>query len=257
MFRKGVFPYEYMDNWQKVNETTLAEIEEFYSNLNIKDITDADYMHEKRVCKDFELKNLDEYYDLYLKSDTLFLADVFENFRNMCTKVYELDPANFFSAPGLAWQAAFKMTEVKLALLTDIDMLLMVGKGIGGGICHAIHRYAKANNKYMKDFDKNKETLHLKYWGVNNLHGWTMSQKLLVRIFEWIEGNSPSNEDFKKSYDEEVDEGYFLQVGVQYPEKLHQLHNNLSFLPERMKLGKIEKFLPNLRDKTDYIIHIL
>ena len=133
----------------------------------------------------------------------------------------------------------------------------MVEKGIRGRICHAIHRYAKANNKYMKDFDKNKETLHLKYWDVNNLYGWTMSQKLLVRIFEWIEGSSPSNEDFIKSYDEELDEGYFLQVRVQYPEKLHQLCNDLcNDLPERMKLGKIEKFVSNLRDKTDDIIHI-
>ena len=94
---------------------------------------------------------------MYVQSDTLLLADVFENFRNMCIKVYELDPAHFLSAPGLAWQACLKKTEVKLELLTDADMLLMVEKGIRGGICHAICRCAKANNKYMKNYNKDKE----------------------------------------------------------------------------------------------------
>ena len=112
---------------------------EFYSNLNLKDITDADYMHAKRVCKDFEIKNLGEYHDLYLKSDTLLLADVFENFRKMGLRISQLDPAKFLSAPGLAQQTALKKTEVKLELLTDIDMLLSVGKGIRGGICKTIH----------------------------------------------------------------------------------------------------------------------
>ena len=131
--------------------------------------------YRKIFGEDFEIKNLGEYHDLYLKSDTLLLADVFENFRKMCLKLYHLDPVKFLSAPGLAWQAALKKTEVKLELLTDIDMLLMVEKGIRGGICHAIHQYAKANNKYMKDYDKNKELSYLKYWDVNNLFGCAMS----------------------------------------------------------------------------------
>ena len=120
LLRKGVYPYEYMDDWEKFNETTLPEKEEFYSNLNMEDITDADYMHAKRVCKDFEIKNLGEYHDLYLKSDTLLLADVFENFSKMCLNIYQLDPAKFLSAPGLAWQAALKKTRVKLDLLNQI-----------------------------------------------------------------------------------------------------------------------------------------
>ena len=103
-------------------------------------------------------------------SDTLLLADVFENFRNMCLEIYELDPAKCLSAPGLAWQTTFKKTKVKLDLLTDIDMLLMVGKGIRGGTCHSIYRYAKANNKYMKGYDKNKESSYLQYWNVKNLY---------------------------------------------------------------------------------------
>ena len=121
LLRKGVYPYEYMDDWEKFSETTLPEKEEFYSNLNMEDTTDEDYMHGKRVCKDFEIKNLGEYHDLYLKSDTLILADFFENFRKMCLKIYQLDPAKFLSAPGLGWEAASKNTEVKIELLTDID----------------------------------------------------------------------------------------------------------------------------------------
>ena len=144
-------------------------------------------MNGKRACKDFEIKNLGEYHDLDLKSDALLLADVFENCREMCLKIYQLDPAKFFSAPGLTWQAALKKTKVKLDYLTDTDMLLMVEKGIRGGICNAIYWYAKADNKYMNDYDKNKESSYLHYWDVNNLYGWAISQKRPVNNFEWIE----------------------------------------------------------------------
>ena len=108
LFRKGVYSNKYMDDWEKFNETLLIEKEDIYSHLNMEDITDADYKHGQRVCKDFEIKNLGEFFDLYLESDTLFLADVFENFRNMCSEIYEFDPAKFLSALRLAWQAAFK-----------------------------------------------------------------------------------------------------------------------------------------------------
>ena len=122
--------------------------EAFYSSLNMEDITVVDYRRVKRVFKNLNNKNLGDYHDLYVQSDTLLLADVFENFRNKCIEIYELDPAHFLSAPRLAWQACLKKTDIKLELLTNVDMLLMVGKGIRGGKFHAMHRYAKANNKY-------------------------------------------------------------------------------------------------------------
>ena len=147
LLRKGVYLYEYMDVWEKFNKTSLPEKEDFYSHLNMEDITDVDYAHVKRVCKDFEIKSLGEYYESYVQSDTLLLADVIENFRNMCFNIYKLDPAKFLSAPGLPWQAALEKSRVKLDLLNDIDMLLMLEKGIRGGICHSIYQYAKANNK--------------------------------------------------------------------------------------------------------------
>ena len=152
LLRKGFYPYEYMDDWEKFIETTLPEKEEFYSSLSMEEFTDADYMHGKRVCKDFKIKNLGEYHDWYLKSDTVILADVFKNFRKMCLKIYELDPVKFISAPGLARQAALKKAKVNLELLIDINMLLIIEKGIREGICAAIHGYAKANKK---DYDKN------------------------------------------------------------------------------------------------------
>ena len=135
-------------------------------------------------------------------------------------------------------------------------MLLMVKKSIRGGICHAIHRYAKANNKYMKNYDKNKEPSYLTYWDINNVYGWQMSQKFPVHKFEWIKDISKFNKDFIKNYNEESDEENFLEVDVQYPEKLFEVHDNLLFLSERMKIEKVEILVANLHDKTEYVIGI-
>ena len=168
LLRKGVYPYKDMNSWEKFDETTIPSKESFYSELNLEDITDKDYAHVQKVWKVFEIRNRGEYHDLYVRCDTLLLADVFENFRDK----YGLDPVYFVSEPGLAWQACFKKTEVKLELLTDYDMILMIEKGIRGGICQAVHRYAKANNKYMKNYDKNNESSYIEYLDANNLCGW-------------------------------------------------------------------------------------
>ena len=150
LLRKGVYPYEYMNTWERFSEISLPSKEDFYSNLNMEDISDIDYRHANNVFKRFKLENLGDYHDLYVQSDTLLLTDVFNNFRDMCIKEYELGPAHFLSLPGLAWQACLKKTNIELELLTDYDMLLMVEEGIRGGICHSIHGYAEANNKYIK-----------------------------------------------------------------------------------------------------------
>ena len=186
LLRKGVYPYEYMDSWEKFNEESLPDKKYFYSKLNKENITDEEYAHALKVWKVFKILNLGEYHDLYVQSDTLLLADVFENFRDKCIEIYELDPAHFLSAPGLAWQACLKKTGVELELITDNNMLLMIEKGISGGICHAIYKYAKANNKYMKNYDKDLESSYLEYLDANNLYGWATSQKLPVNSFKWI-----------------------------------------------------------------------
>ena len=230
----------------------------------MEDIDDINYRRGNNVFKGFKLDNLGDYHDLYVQSDTLLLADVFENFRDMCIKEYELDPAHFLSLPGLAWQACLKKTNIELELLTGYDMLLMVEEGIRGGICHSIHRYAKANNKYMENYNNNEELSYIQYLDANNLYGWAMSKKLPVNGFKWIDNNEtaePSvkhviSEDFIKNYHEKNDKGYILEVDVRYPKRLHELHSDLPFLPERMKIDKCKKLICNLSNKEKYVTHI-
>ena len=128
-------------------------------------------------------------------------------------------------------------------------MIEMDEKNIRGEICHTIYQHEKASSKYMKDYDKSKEGSYLKYWNVKNLYGWGMSQKLPVNIFQWIEDTNQFNEDFIKSYNEESDERYFLEVDIQYPEKLHELN-------EKIQIERVERLVTNLNDKAEYVIHV-
>ena len=162
-------------------------------------------------------------------------------------KVYELDPAHFLSAPRLAWQACLKKTGIILELLTVVNMLLMVEKGIRGGICHAVHRYVEANNKYMGNYNKNKESSYLMYLDTKKLYGWAMSQTLLVNSFKWKTNMLKFNE-FIRNYDKDSNKGYILEVDVEYPIDLHDLHSNLPFLPERMRINKCNKLVCNFYD---------
>ena len=246
LLRKGIYPYEYMDDWSGFDEEQLPDENDFYSGLKMEEISDIDYRHAEKDFNKFNINHLGKYHDLYVQSDTLLLADVFENFRNMCIKVYGLDPAYFLSAPGLAWQACLKKTGVKLELITDADMLLMIEKGIRGGICHSVYRHAKAkaNNKYMKIYDKNNESSYIIYMDANNVYGYAMSKRLPVDGFEWVED------------DKDSDVGYFIEADVEYPKELHTLHSDLPFLPERMEANKCKKLICSLYDKKNYVDHI-
>ena len=249
LLRKGIYPYEYVDEWNKFNEKKLPCKESFYSNLTMEDISDTDYKHTYNVFEKFNLNNLGDYHDLYVRSDTLLLADVFENFRNARLNNYELDPTHFVSLTGLAWQACLKKTNVELELITDYDMLLIIEDGIRGGICHATQRYAKANNKYMKDYNKDKESSYIQFLDANNLYGMAMTEKLPVKGFKWMDNILMINEDFVKSYNKNNGKGYILKVDVNYPCELQNLHSDLPFLPERMVVNKTKKLICNLQDK--------
>ena len=152
-----------MDSWERLNEAPLPDKESFYCELNKEDITDDDYVHAQKVWEVFKIKDLGEYHDLYIQTDTLLLADVYEKFRDKCIEIYELDPAHFLSAPGLAWQACLKKTGIKLKLLTDNDMLMMFEKKIRGGMYNAMCRYAKGNNKYMKNYNNLSKNIKIIY----------------------------------------------------------------------------------------------
>ena len=243
LLRKGFYPYEDIDNWEKIDETTIPSKEAFYSNLNLEGISDADYEHAQKVWKVFEIKNHGEYHDLYAQGDTLLLADVFENFRNMCLEIYELDAVYFVSAQGLAWQACLKETTVKLELLTDYDVLLMVENELRGGICQATHRYAKPNNKYMKNYDKSIDSSYIAYLDANNLYGWAMSQKLPVNGFKWVKNLSEFNEfifviDFIKTIMKIVIRDIFLKYMYSIQKSYLIAIKIYHFYPKEKKLKK-------------------
>ena len=250
--RKGVYPYEYMDDFEKFKKQSLPKKTSFFSRLKQEKVSDEDFEHAQKVWKEFELKNMGDFHDLYLKTDVLLLADVMENFRKLCEKHYELDPAHFFTVPGMAWDAMLKITEIKLELLEDVDMLLMIEKGIRGGISNAFKRYAKANNKFMKDFDPVEKSSFIVYLDANNLYGWAMSKPLPVGGFEWM------NEKELKNWERFVDKegiGCILEVDLEYPVELHDFHNDFPLAPERLTLGKVEKLTQNLRDKEKMVLH--
>ena len=216
LLRKGVYPYDYMASFEKFDEETLPPQECFYSVLNDENISDADYDHAARVFDAFSCQNMGDYHDLYLKSDVLLLADVFENFRNVCLKAYNLDPCHFYTSPGLAWQACLKMAEVELELLTDPDMYLFVEEGLRGGISMISNRFNKANNPYVPDYDPDQETSYVMYPDANNLYGWAMSQPLPTGEFDWLTEEEISNLDIMQIPDDS-EEGYILEVDLKYP----------------------------------------
>ena len=188
--RKRVYPYEYINSWDRFEKTQLPPISAFYSNLNMSSISEKDYQHAQRVWKEFGIHNLGDYHDLYLRTDVVLLAIVLEAFRDTCLKHYKLDPAHFCTSPGLAWHACLKPTGIRLELLIDPDMLLMFEWGIRGGITQAVRKYASANNKYIGDrFEPKSESSYLQYLDANNLYGWAMSQPLPTGGFKWVDVN--------------------------------------------------------------------
>ena len=197
-----------------------------------------------------------EYHDLYLKTDTILLANVFESSRSVCMENYGLDPAHFYTAPGLAWKACLKKTRIRLELLVDPDMLLMFKRGIRGGITQSVHRWAAANNPYMEEYDSSKPTKYLQYLDANNLYGWAMSQPLPTGEFKWVKCDNGDPKSLVERFANEKDYGYLLEVDVSYRKDLHDLHNDLPFMCIKMNVNGVENLIPNLYYKRKYIIHV-
>ena len=255
--QKGFYPYEYMDSIEKFNDTEPPPRRAFFSKLTGRGISKKNYKHVLKVWHTFKMKTFKDYHELYNIIDVLLLADVFENFRYLCLKIYGLDPVYYFTAPGLAWDACLKTTDINLELLNDPDMLLMFEKGIRGGISMISNRYGKANNKYMSQgFNRNKLKKYLIYLDANNLYGCAMSMKLPTHGFKWL-----TSGEMEKLFNNQVVQIWektpcILEVDLEYPENLHDLHNDYPFCPERVECkNRVKKLIPNLRDKTKYIIH--
>ena len=258
--RKGVYPYDYVSSLEKLSETQLPPKEEFYSKLNDEDISDDDYKHAIRVWNTFKCKTIRDYHDLYLKSDVLLLADVFENFRKICIKHYKLDPVHYYTSPGLAWDACLKTTGQHLQLLSDYDMLMMFEQGIRGGITHISKRYAEANNKYMKNYNPEKESTFIQYLDANNLYGWAMSQQLPTHGFKWMKDITKEKvmeilEKANHSMSNLGRKGYIFEVDLEYPSHLWEDHNDYPLAPEKMIVNGVEKLICHFKPRKNYVVH--
>ena len=259
--RKGVYPYDYVSSIEKLSETQLPLKEQFYSKLNNKDISDEDYQHALNVWNMFKCQTIKDYHDLYLKSDVLLLADVFENFRKTCLKHYNLDPAHYFTSPGLAWDACLKETGQELELLHDYDMLMMFEKGIRGGMTHISKRYAEANNKYMKDYNPDKPSKFIQYLDANNLYGWAMSQSLPTHGFKWMKNLTKEKvldilEKVNCSMTNPIKgKGFIFEVDLDYPKDLWKSHNDYPLAPEKLKVNGVEKLISHFKPHKNYVIH--
>ncbi len=253
--RKGVFPYEYIDHPNKLNETCLPPKQFFYNSLKDEDISDEDYAHAHKVWKKFNIKTLGEYSDLYLATDVCLLSDVFENFRDLCLQTLKLDASHFMTAPGFAFDCMLKHTNVKLERLKQYDIQIFLENGLRGGICHSVKRHVKANipNIQNINYDSNKPVTWLAYLDCVNLYGKSMLSALPHKNFEWFNDLTIDITQIK----DDAEYGYILEVDVIYPKQLHDNHNDFPFLPENKcpPNSKVKKLLTTLESKFNYVVH--
>jgi hypothetical protein len=270
LLRKGVYCYEYMTDVTKFSENSLPPRDAFYSTLTRTTISEDDYAHAQNVWLSNDIENLGQYHDLYLITDTLLLADVFENFRKLSLKHYKLDPCHFYSSPNMSWSAMLKTTGITLQLLTDIDMHEFIERGIRGGVAQIPKRYAKANNPSLPEqYQADKPTTWIHYLDCVNLYGASMSYPLPYDSFRWLSDSEIENIDWHQLIDDNVETGYILEVDLLYPDHLHDEHRDYPLAPESrvppvrstflekhgINLGKQPKLLTTLYNKKKYIVH--
>ena len=253
--KKGIYPYEYFGSFKKIKEANLPDIDKPFSSLKDCGISEKEYQRACDVWRVFEVQNLGQYHDLYLKTDVLILCYIFEKFISVCLRDYGLDCCHYFSSPSLSWDAMLKFTGVKLEKIHDISVHLFLEKGIRGGVSYISKRYSKA--------DQDAEIM---YWDMNNLCGSSMILDLSYSSFmksdlDSIAENSPI--------------GYILKVDLEHCKELHDLHSDYPLCPEKIevsydmlskyckdiadcyeiKVGGVKKLIPNLGDKVKYVVH--
>lgn len=253
--KKGFYPYEMITNIEKL-DMPIQDLkqEHFDSRLNLSKLSNDDWEHVQKVITVFGFTSFRQYHDLYLKIDVFGLRDVFEYHRELSMRTYGLDPAHFIGLPQLTWAAGLKFTGIKLDDIMDMDMFMMFEKMKRGGISVISHKYAKANNHYLPDYDDTKEKSFLIQLDCNNLYGKSMCEKLPVNGFKWV---THIDENYIKKYDiDRNDKGYALEVDLEYPEHLHDEHNDYPLAPEHKVINGFCKLAPNFENKTHYVVHI-
>jgi hypothetical protein len=271
--QKGFYPYEWVDSVDKLNHVGLPPANEFYSILSQEIISEKNYTHAQTVYEKLNCKTFRDYHMTYLKCDVLLLADVFENFRNTCNSYYGLDPANYISAPSLAWDAMLMKTKIELEQIYDPKILDIVERHKRGGLCFVgSKRFVKANNRYLEDFDSTKPENYLMYWDANNLYGWAMSQYLPYKNISL--NNEIEIETILKTADDS-DVGYIVECDLEFPEEIQDKLKEFPPCPETlaptkdmlsqyqqktvekndMKIGKCAKLIPHFMKHEKYCIH--
>ncbi|XP_015787958.1 uncharacterized protein LOC107364979, partial [Tetranychus urticae] len=261
LLEKASLPYEYLDTWDKFEDDCLPPIDAFNSTLTGKNISEEIYLRLKQIWVDFECKNLGDFHDIYLQLDVALLTAIFENFRSMSLREFGLDPTHFWSTPGLTWAAAIKFTEAEIDHINDIDMVLMIEKGIRGGISSAMKRHAVANNPLCPEYNEEEPNSFITYLDVNNLVEKSEYQSVLNEITS-----------------DKTKHGYIIEVDLDYPKELHDWHDDYPLAPETISIcenqlsdyqtklvKKLEscgnkrlmspKLIPNLFNKIKYVTH--
>ena len=271
--RKGFYPYEFVDSSEKLTHKGLPPREAFYSQVRLEGISEEDYKHAQNVYSSFKCKDFGDYHWLYLKTDVLLLADIFENFRKMCLEHYKLDPANYLTAASLAWDAMLLKTKVELELISDPEVLAMVEKSKRGGLTFVgSKRYAKANNRRMgEQYDKDKDSSYMLYVDANNLYGHAMVQPLPQKDVKF--DNTATLESILATPDDS-ETGYFAEVDIEFPKELHEKLKQFPPCPETLmpqvewfsdyqrevmektnSKPTAEKLIPHLMKHEDYVLH--
>lgn len=252
LLKKLCFPYEYVTDWDVLEQTKLPPRDKFYSQLLGDQISPEEYSHTQEVWDTFQVNTLGELADLYLKIDVLLLTCVFEKFRHQCLKTYHLDPAHYLTLPSLSWDAMLRYTRVRLKIIKDVEIYTFLERGLRGGFSCTIRKFVKANNKFVADYRRELPNTYIMYYDVNNLYGGIMEKSFPYRGFRWV--REPEKFDIFENKNCRI--GYILEVDVHIPPTLHNYFSDLPPLLTHEKLGNGVKLLGTLHSKEKYVIHI-